>query len=105
MASLQTTVPSVDMADLLDQHNPSILAKRQAMPEIAQDIYKIALRDECAIGDYTDAPENFVVMTGEVRLYMMTVIVEVHRIKKYKEETLYLATSLADRYLALLTIL
>ena len=32
-------------------------------------------------------------------------MVEVHRIKNYKEETLYLATSLADRYLALLTIL
>ena len=94
------------MADLLDQHNPSILAKRQAMPEIAQDIYEIALRDECAVGDYTDAPENSVViMTGEVRLYMMTVIIEVHRKKNYKDQTLYLATSLADRYLAILTIL
>ena len=36
---------------------------------------------------------------------MVTVIVEVHRLKSYKEETLYTATSLADRYLALLTIL
>lgn len=44
-------------------------------------------------------------VTEEVRLYMITVIIEVHRIKNYKEETLYLATSLADRYLALLTIL
>ena len=36
---------------------------------------------------------------------MVTVIVEVHRLKNYKEETLYIAASLADRYLALLTIL
>ena len=36
---------------------------------------------------------------------MVTVIVEVHRLKNYKEETLYLACSLADRYLAILTIL
>ena len=36
---------------------------------------------------------------------MITVIIEVQRIKNYKEETLYLATGLADRYLALLTIL
>ena len=44
-------------------------------------------------------------MTEEVRLYMITVVVEVHRLKNYKEETLYLACSLADRYLALLTIM
>ena len=36
---------------------------------------------------------------------MVTVIIEVHRIKEYKEETLYVAINLADRYLALLTIL
>ena len=61
--------------------------------------------NECAIGDYINVPENSVRITEEVRLYMITVMVEVHRIKNYKEETLYLATSLADRYLALLTIL
>jgi len=36
---------------------------------------------------------------------MVTVIVELHRLKNYREETLYLACSLADRYLALLTTL
>lgn len=34
---------------------------------------------------------------------MITVIVELHRLKSYREETLYLACSLADRYLARLT--
>ena len=60
---------------------------------------------ECAIGDYVSFPNNSVKVTEEVRLYMVTVLVEVHRLKSYKEETLYLACSLADRYLALLTIL
>ena len=40
-----------------------------------------------------------------MRLYTITVIVELHRIKNYKEETLYLACSLTDRYLARLTAL
>ena len=50
-------------------------------------------------------PDNSVKVTEEVRLYMITVIVEVHRLKNYKEETLYLACSLADRFLAHLTVL
>ena len=36
---------------------------------------------------------------------MITVIVELHRLKAYKEETLYLACSIADRYLSTLTAL
>ena len=44
-------------------------------------------------------------MSEQVRCCMITVIVDVHRLKGYKEETLYIAASLADRYLALLTIL
>ena len=75
------------------------------MPEIAQTVYINALKKECAIGDYVSLPNNSIKMSEEVRLCMVTVIVEVHRIKEYKEETLYMATSLADRYLALLTIL
>lgn len=38
-------------------------------------------------------------VTEEVRQQMLSVLLEIHRIKKYKEETLYLAVSLADRYL------
>jgi len=64
-----------------------------------------ALQKECAIGDYLAIPNNSVQVTEEVRLYMITVIVELHRLKAYKEETLYLACSIADRYLALLTVL
>ena len=41
-------------------------------------------------------------MTEEVRLYMITVIIELHRLKSYSEETLYLACNIADKYLATL---
>ena len=74
------------------------------MPEFAFEAYKNALLKECAIGDYVNGYENSVRVTEEVRLYMITVIIEVHRIKNYKEETLYLACNLADRYLALLAL-
>ena len=58
------------------------------MPEIAQTVYINALKKECAIGDYVSLPNNSIKMSEEVRLCMVTVIVEVHRIKEYKEETL-----------------
>jgi hypothetical protein len=61
------------------------------------------LEKDYAIGDYLSYPENSVKVTSEVRLYMVTIIMEVHRIKNYREETLYMACSLADRYLATLT--
>ena len=105
IAKLQAKVPQMDMVDLLAQRDPAIKMTRQATPEIAYEVYKNTLEKECAIGDYINVVANSVRITEEVRLYMITVIIEVHRIKKYKEETLYLACNLADRYLALLTIL
>ena len=56
-------------------------------------------RDQ-AVGYYLVPPDNSTKVTTEVRLYMVTVIIEVHRIKGFREETLYLAVSLADRFLA-----
>ena len=49
-------------------------------------------------------PNNSIRINEEVRCHMITVISEIHRIKSYREETLHLAVSLADRFLALLTI-
>lgn len=57
------------------------------------------------MGDYAAVENNSVQVTEEVRLYMITVIIELHRLKAYKEETLYLACSIAERYLAMLTLL
>ena len=68
-------------------------------------VYMNCLARECAIGDYVSQPNNSIKVSEEVRLCMVTVIVEIARLKNYKEETLYMATSLADRYLAMLTLL
>ena len=81
LAKLRATIPSIDLADCLDRHNPSKISNRSAAPEIAQEIYMNALRDECAIGDYINIYNNSVVMTDEIRLYMITVMIEVHKIK------------------------
>lgn len=56
------------------------------------------------IGDYISDPANdrSIKVTQEIRLYMVTIIMEVQRLKRYKEQTLYLACSLADRFLAAL---
>lgn len=103
---VQPAIPHFDFEDLTAARAPLHLKfNRQNMPEIAQDVYQTTLGKEIAIGNYVGMPNNSVKVTEEVRLYMITVIVEVHRLKNYKEETLYLACSLADRYLALLTVL
>lgn len=69
------------------------------MPEVAQRAYSNALEQEAPVGNYLSMPDCSVKVTSEVRTYMITVINEVHRIKDYKETTLYLASSIADRYL------
>ena len=75
------------------------------MPEVAQQAYANMLQREEVIGNYMIDPENSVGMTADMRIYMLTVIIEVHRVKNYKEETLYLAINLADRFLYSLTVL
>ena len=102
---LQVSLPSVDIVDLMSSRDPNIRLNRQNMPEVAQATYMNTLAKECIIGDYVSVPDNSVRVTEEVRLYMVTVICEVHKLKGYKEETLYLACSLADRYLAALTLI
>ena len=103
LLQLQNSLPPVDMVDLVPGLDPA--SRRQIAPELSQAIYRLQLQAECTIGDYVCLAYNSVKVTEEVRMYMVTVIVEVHRLKNYKEETLYLACSLADRYLAILTIL
>jgi hypothetical protein len=77
---------------------------RQNAPEHAQTIYLNKLMNDKIIGDYISSPTNeaTIKVTKDVRLYMITVIMEVHRLKNYREETLYLACSIADRFLATL---
>ena len=43
-------------------------------------------------------------MTNEKRKQMVNLIEQLHEVKNYRKETLYLAVSLADRYLTYLHI-
>ena len=60
-------------------------------------------KDMC-VGDFTSLKNSSIKVTEDVRLYMITVIVEIQSKKDYSETTLYLACSLADRYLATLAV-
>ena len=72
------------------------------MAEVAQVTYNNSLIRDVAVGEYPALQGNSIKVTEEIRLYMVTMIIELHRLKNYKEETLYLACSIADNYLAAL---
>ena len=57
------------------------------------------LRQEEAVGDYTSNLVCSLKITNHARQQMVLLIEELHTMKQYKIETLYLAVSLADRYL------
>ena len=64
------------------------------------------LGSEIAIGDYIDFAEGCPMrVTDQARRYMITLIEDLNRLKGYKEETLYLAASLCDRYLVNLAVM
>ena len=57
------------------------------------------MKKEFAIGDYINIKNSTIKITEEARHHMVTLLEELNRLKSYKEETFYLACSLADRYL------
>lgn len=63
------------------------------------------LAQELAIGDYIDfAAECQMRVTDMARRYMITLLEDLNKQKGYKDETLYLAASLCDRYLVNLAV-
>ena len=59
------------------------------------------LKEEQSIGDYTVESFGFVQVSNAERQLMIEMIEEIYLLKKYRRlETLYLAVSLVDRYLA-----
>lgn len=61
-------------------------------------------RQEFAIGDYIDFKQGAMQVSEQSRRHMITLIEDIHSAKGYKEETLYLAMSLADRFLVSLAV-
>ena len=62
------------------------------------------LKQEFHIGDYTAHPNAPQELSEEARGHMVTLLEELNFLKRYKEETLYLALSIADRYLVRVTV-
>ena len=87
------------MQDIAEEGNPSGAKKRQFAPEYSQFSYETMLKEEYAIGDYIHLKNSTIKVTEEARHHMVTLLEELNRLKAYKEETFYLACSLADRYL------
>ena len=62
------------------------------------------LRKELSIGDYINFSEGQTFISNQARRHMVTLLEDLNRLKEYKEETLYLAASLCDRYLVNLAV-
>ena len=62
------------------------------------------VKQEFAIGDYIGYSNGTNGVTELTRKHMITLMEDLNRLKEYKEETLFLAASIADRYLVNLTV-
>ena len=72
-------------------------------PEFASEIFSRELENDRAVGDYLEvkqAKSNRSIITEKNRKNMFVVMYELHRHKNYREETLFRASNIADRYLA-----
>ena len=81
--SLREKIPDFDYHDVTEKTN------RQLAPEIASDIFTIMREKEQAVGDYiTDSRFG---ITRAYRESMVSFLRTLHRHKKYRPETFYLA--------------
>ena len=72
---------------------------RQFAPEYSQQAYLSMLNSEYIIGNYLDSTENKLDITAKQRKLMVMIMEKLNDMQNYKLETLFLAVSIADRYL------
>ena len=96
---IQKKVPTIDLVDISAEVYPFNSYKRQFAPEYSYSAYQTMLKQEYAIGDYLSNPKCSLKMTDYTRQQMVMLIEDLCALKQYKIETLYLAVSIADRYL------
>ena len=101
---VEKTLPAIDLIDLSNEKEPIFSEKVQFAPEFSQSSYCEMLRQEFAIGDYICFNQVNKGVSEVARKHMITLMEDLNRIKDYKEETLYLAASIADRYLVNLAV-
>jgi len=102
--NMEQTLPAFDLIDLAAEHDPYYSAKRQFAPEYSQMAYFAMLEKEFAIGDYLEWTHGELNVSSQARRHMITLIEDLNRLKNYKEETLFIAASLADRFLVNLAV-
>ena len=56
------------------------------------------------IGNYIQFKEESLGVNNETRKHLITLFEDLNTQKKYKEDTLYMATSISDRYLVNLAV-
>ena len=99
LKEIQRKIPTIDLVDISAEVFPFNSHKRQFAPEYSYPAYITMLRQEYAIGDYLSNPSCTLQISSFARQQMVMLIEELCNIKEYKLETLYLAVSIADRYL------
>ena len=102
LKNLSMSVPTVDLSDLSNELSQLNAKKRQFAPELSQTIYNFMITKSYAIGDFTSELSSKV--SRQDRANMVNLIEQIHAVKEYRTETLYLAVSLMDKYLANLTL-
>lgn len=101
---VEKTLPAIDLIDLSNEKDPYGGVKVQFAPEYSQNSYKEMLKQEFAIGDYIGFNKSDAGVSELARKHMITLMEDLNRLKDYKEETLFLAASIADRYLVNLAV-
>ena len=98
--ALSEAIPAIDMQDA-SPCGPGMdnYTKRQFAPEYSQAAYETMLSQEYAIGSYISTHGQTLSITAAQRKRMVILIEDLHRHKGYKIDTLFLAVSIADRYL------
>ena len=84
-------LPAVDIEDFNQN--------RQFAPEYSQKAYVSMLNSEYIIGNYLDSTESKLDITAKQRRLMVLIMEKLNEMQNYKLETLFLAVSIADRYL------
>ena len=102
-ANLSDTIPRIDFQDTLPLLNAT---RRQTAPEYSQSCYKTLLDQEVVVGNYFEksiAANKKPLISIKERKRMIVLIETLQQMKNYKDDTFFLAVSLADRYFACLT--
>ena len=104
LQSISRYVPAVDLIDLSSETSPFSAVKRQFAPEYSQHAYASMLLKEISVGDYLSNANCSLDISVFARHQMVRLIEELAFLKEYKVETIFLAVSLADRYLVIIAV-